>query len=196
MLEFYVSRVADESGFGEGETFLGAATVVTDITGHATFDLSFSGTSAPASFITATATDQDGTSTSEFSAAIQVPLPAAVNAPVLARVASYAGRTYVVGSLTDAPNAPFTLKFFAGQNLLGSTSVVTDASGHATFNVSFAGSTAPGVFITATARNQNGDTSDFSAALQVPPVPEPLTFTVNTTDDVDDGAADASHTSL
>src|SRR5262249_7444554 len=87
-LEFFSSPAADDSGFGEGQFLLGTATVLTDITGHADFDVSLADSTAPGSFVTATASDQNANTTSEFSAAIQVPLPALVNAPVLTRVGS------------------------------------------------------------------------------------------------------------
>jgi CSLREA domain-containing protein len=129
-----------------------------------------------------------------------------LNYPVLTHVASYGGRTYLAGSLTSTPGSFFTLDFYAsgaadpsgfgeGQSFFGSLSVTTDAAGQAAFDVSFARSVAAGSFVTATARDVNGNTSEFSAALAVP-VASTLIFTVNTTDDVDDGVADQRHTSL
>ncbi len=65
-LEFFANTTCDPSGFGEGETFLGAAGVTTDASG----DVSFSAilpTAAPVGHvITMTATDANG-NTSEFS---------------------------------------------------------------------------------------------------------------------------------
>ena len=62
--------MADPSGFGEGETFIGDATVITDGNGDATFTVVFAGVPAGEA-ITATATDIAG-NTSEFSGAITV----------------------------------------------------------------------------------------------------------------------------
>ncbi|MEM7391963.1 MAG: hypothetical protein AAF492_06400, partial [Verrucomicrobiota bacterium] len=71
-LEFFFNRVCDASGFGEGERFLGAETVVTDASGHAGFNGLF-GLNVPVGyFITATATDTDTGDTSEFSACFDV----------------------------------------------------------------------------------------------------------------------------
>jgi CSLREA domain-containing protein len=195
-LEFYVSAAVDPSGFGEGQTFLGSATVTTDAAGQATFDVTFDHATPLGSFVTATARDPNP-NTSEFSRALQVPLPAAVNAPVLSHVASYNGRTFLQGSLADQPNASYLLEFCAGagQTLLGSTTVITDATGQAVFDVSFMQPAAPGSFVAATARDVFNNVSALSAGFQVP-VPTTLVFTVNTTDDVDDGVADATHTSL
>lgn len=68
-LDFYYSSEADPSGHGEGEYYLGAATVTTDGDGDATFDVTLPATIPPNQFITATATHADG-STSEFSLAL------------------------------------------------------------------------------------------------------------------------------
>jgi 3-dehydroshikimate dehydratase len=75
-IEFFASRAADPSGFGEGEIHLGSTTVATDSSGNASFSVSLPGGnpfgdgSASGSF-TATATDPGG-STSEFSQALQL----------------------------------------------------------------------------------------------------------------------------
>jgi CSLREA domain-containing protein len=64
-LEFFASTACDNSGFGEGQTFIGTTDVTTDADGNASFGpLSFP--AADNSEITATATDPDG-NTSEFS---------------------------------------------------------------------------------------------------------------------------------
>jgi hypothetical protein len=70
-LDLYASSAADASGFGQGQVFLGSKSIVTDITGQASFALNLE-KSAPAGwFITATAT---GVETSDFSAAVQLPV--------------------------------------------------------------------------------------------------------------------------
>ena len=67
-LEFFSNDVADPSGFGEGKTFLGSSDVMTDGTGHATYDVTFPLVSITEKIFTATATDPSG-NTSEFSPA-------------------------------------------------------------------------------------------------------------------------------
>ena len=81
-------------------------------------------------------------------------------------------------ALNSTPNSTFTVGFYAsptadtsgfgeGKTYLGSTNVTTNASGNVTFSFSIA--TAPNVegqFISATATNAAGDTSEFSLALQ------------------------------
>ncbi|MDA0744994.1 MAG: right-handed parallel beta-helix repeat-containing protein [bacterium] len=69
-IEFFANGVGDASGFGEGETFLGAVDVTTDASGNASFNAAVSVGSGQ--FVTATATDPDN-NTSEFSAWFQGP---------------------------------------------------------------------------------------------------------------------------
>ena len=68
-IEFFASPTVDPSGHGEGQRFLGFATVQTGEDNTASFNtlLAVSGVE-PGQFITATATDEDG-NTSEFSLA-------------------------------------------------------------------------------------------------------------------------------
>ncbi|MBE7529392.1 MAG: carboxypeptidase regulatory-like domain-containing protein [Ardenticatenaceae bacterium] len=68
-LDFYYSSEADPSGHGEGEFYLGAATIATDADGDATFDVTLPAAIPPNQFVSATATHADG-STSEFSLAL------------------------------------------------------------------------------------------------------------------------------
>lgn len=68
-LDFYYSSEADPSGHGEGEYYLGEATVTTNGDGDAAFDATLPATIPPNQFVTATATHADG-STSEFSLAL------------------------------------------------------------------------------------------------------------------------------
>ncbi len=72
-LEFFANPSCDGSGYGEGETFLGATEIQTELDGQGTFDVVFSVAVPPGHFITATATQpavysgQTYNSTSEFS---------------------------------------------------------------------------------------------------------------------------------
>ena len=68
-LEFFANSILDPSGFGEGETFVGSATVTTDLSGDASFAVSFPASVPAGQFITATATDPGG-NTSEFSGVV------------------------------------------------------------------------------------------------------------------------------
>ncbi len=69
LLQFFVNKIGDESGYGEGQKYIGSAKVTTDPSGNATFSETFPVYSSWGGTITATATDPGG-STSEFSKAI------------------------------------------------------------------------------------------------------------------------------
>ncbi|MEO8429077.1 MAG: hypothetical protein ABI651_18455 [Verrucomicrobiota bacterium] len=66
VLQFFSSRDCDPSGFGEGETFLGSASIITEASGNRKFTVTLPVTFPPRYWITATATDPLG-NTSEFS---------------------------------------------------------------------------------------------------------------------------------
>jgi CSLREA domain-containing protein len=68
-LEFYVSEVCDPSGFGEGQTLIGAASLATGEDGNDRFSVALPVALSDGRFITALATDEYG-NTSEFSQCI------------------------------------------------------------------------------------------------------------------------------
>ncbi len=82
--------------------------------------------------------------------------------------------TQVIGTLNSAPNTLFTIEFFLnavcdpsgngeGETFIGSTTVTTNGSGNASFNVTFMVASGGGQFATATATDPNNNTSEFSA---------------------------------
>src|SRR5262249_27798120 len=84
----------------------------------------------------------------------------------------------VQGTLNSTPNRTFNLDFYAnatcdstgfgeGQSYLGSVNVTTDASGNASFTFTTSTTVASDQFITSTATDPNGNTSEFSACLGV-----------------------------
>ena len=72
-LQFFAGAVADGSGYGEGQTYLGETMVGTGGLGDASFSFPYTPVSGQ-TYITATATDPNG-NTSEFSAAILQVIP-------------------------------------------------------------------------------------------------------------------------
>ena len=66
-VDLYANDVADPSGFGQGQRYLGSTQVTTDATGIASFSTPVMVAVAPGTLITATATDRNN-NTSEFSA--------------------------------------------------------------------------------------------------------------------------------
>jgi len=73
-LEFYANTVRNPSGFGEGHTFLGTATVTTGTTGSATFNVTLNVGVAVGQYVSATASDAFvlGGNTSPFAADVVV----------------------------------------------------------------------------------------------------------------------------
>jgi CSLREA domain-containing protein len=128
------------------------------------------------------------------------------NYPILSSALTTGGQTVIQGRINDRPNSTFLIQFFSstsfsafsfgqGQTYLGSVLVKTDASGNATFTATVAAADSSEPYVTATATNSAGDTSQFSARLAVGEVLGSV-YVVNTTDDIDDGVADPSHMTL
>lgn len=65
-IDFFESVTCDDSGYGEGKTWLGSISVTTDALGNALIDTTLSNAPALGRYVTTTATASDG-STSEFS---------------------------------------------------------------------------------------------------------------------------------
>jgi len=96
------------------------------------------------------------------------------NFPVLTFAANEGGLLHVAGTLDSTPNDVFTVELFAspachpdgfgeGETFLGSTPIQTDASGHASFDLTFPVALSAGDVVTATATlDALGQTSEFS----------------------------------
>jgi hypothetical protein len=96
------------------------------------------------------------------------------NFPVFSAALVFAnGVTTVSGTLSSAPNASFELDFFAslagdtsgygeGQVFVGTASITTGASGSGNFTVTLDSPVPIGRFVTATATDSAGNTSEFS----------------------------------
>ncbi len=73
-LEFFLNNAADASGYGEGQTFLGATMATNDASGQAAVTITFARRAKPTQFVTATAIASSGDA-SEFSPAVRVDVP-------------------------------------------------------------------------------------------------------------------------
>jgi PKD repeat protein len=100
---------------------------------------------------------------------------------VLTSATSDATNTIITGTLNSIPNTEFTLEFFAntacdpsgfgeGEIFLGSTVTTTNSSGDVSFTVTFTPAIPGEQFITATATDPNGNTSEFSECVAPPSV--------------------------
>jgi hypothetical protein len=100
------------------------------------------------------------------------------NYPVL-RTATPGTSTAVGGTLNGPAGTTFTLDFYAspaphsslfgdGRRYLGSATTTTNASGNASFTITLPAATTNGEWLTATATDPSGNTSEFSAARQLP----------------------------
>lgn len=96
------------------------------------------------------------------------------NYPVLNSAVNASGNINIDGSLNSTANSLFTLEFFAttscdssgsgeAETFIGSTPINTDANGDVSFNATFPLTIPSGEFITATATDNLGNTSEFSA---------------------------------
>jgi CSLREA domain-containing protein len=99
------------------------------------------------------------------------------NFPVLTSVKSGIAKTEVQGTLNSLPEADYRIQFFSnsacdssgfgqGETFLGETFVTTDASGDTSFDVTLGVGSLTGQFITATATDSAGNTSEFSACIE------------------------------
>ena len=100
------------------------------------------------------------------------------NFPIIASAVSSGGTTTLTGTLNSTASAQFRIEFYAnaacdasgngeGERLLGAIDVTTDAAGDAGINTALPNATSASEFITATATDQNGNTSEFSGCRQV-----------------------------
>ncbi len=110
------------------------------------------------------------------------------NFPVLTQATATPNQ--IQGTLNSTANTAFTIQFFSnsacdgsgngeGQTYLGQlTNVTTDGGGNAAFNFTPAAALTAGAFVTATATDPNGNTSEFSVCRSVTAAPPP-TLSIN-----------------
>ncbi len=101
------------------------------------------------------------------------------NYPVLTSAGVTGQTAHLAGTLDSTASTAFSIDIFAdpvcdpsghgeGNNVLGSASVTTDGSGHASFTLPVSAQVAPpGTFVTALATDDSGDTSEFSTCRRV-----------------------------
>ncbi len=153
-VEFFANAACDGSGFGEGQTFIGFQSVVTDGSGNASFNASFAPLPVGQLVVTSTATDPAG-NTSEFSScqsAVVVALPMlSINNVTRAEGNSGTTAFNFTVTLSAASATAVTVNYATGGGTATAGSDYTAASGTLTF--------APGVLTQSIPVNVNGDTT-------------------------------------
>lgn len=102
------------------------------------------------------------------------------NFPLIGAAVKTASALIVDATLNSAANSQFTIRWFGnsqcdgsgygeGQRFLGQQTVMTDASGNMNFANTFGLAVSPGSFVTATATDAQGNTSEFSKCMAVVP---------------------------
>ncbi|MFC1530229.1 CSLREA domain-containing protein [Gemmatimonadota bacterium] len=100
------------------------------------------------------------------------------NFPELTTAVVGNGNTSIEGTLNSMPNTEFRIEFFSnsardpsgngeGETFIGSTTVTTDGSGNVSITVTLPITVPAGYFITATATDPYGNTSEFSRCVAV-----------------------------
>lgn len=125
------------------------------------------------------------------------------NFPVLTAASTNGINTTIAGVLNSTANTTFRVEFFAnstldatgfgeGEQLLGFTTVTTDASGNASFSQTLPTAVPVGQLITATATGPSNTTSEFSAGVAVAILPDvTITQTNSSTEVSEDGGTDS-----
>lgn len=112
-----------------------------------------------------------------------------MNFPVLTSANATSNQINIQGTLNSLPNRTFTIDFYAnpscnqsgngeGKLFIGSTTLLTNSSGNATISSTFSATVTQGYYITSTATDDQGSTSEFSECLVVTTSSVPL-VTVN-----------------
>ena len=153
-IEFFANAACDSSGFGEGQTFIGFQSVVTDGSGNANLNASFAALPVGQWVVTSTATDPMG-NTSEFSAcrvAAVAALPTlSINSVSLAEGNSGSTAFVFTVTLSTASATAVTVNYATSNGSASAGSDYVATSGMLTF--------APGALAQSVTVNVNGDST-------------------------------------
>jgi hypothetical protein len=118
-IEFFASAACDASGFGEGETFVGTTTVTTNASGNAMFGPLALTVPAGQGVITATATHNATSNTSEFSQCASPGAAATTTTLVSSLNPSLFGQFVTFTATVSGTTPTGTVQFFDGAMPLG-----------------------------------------------------------------------------
>lgn len=121
------------------------------------------------------------------------------NFPVLSAATNTVSGTVIVGTLNSRPSTTYLIDFYSnilpnplgsgeGQTYLGATTINTDGVGNGSFSVSFPGAALAGRYISATATDNFGNTSEFATNTLTVLTQTGNTFTVVNTNDSGPGS--------
>jgi titin len=138
-VEFFANTTADPSGYGQGRTYLGFATVTTNSSGTGNFTVTLT-TPLPAgqTVLSATATNQTTNDTSQFARDVSIPVVGAITAPLTPVLVNTA--INVSASFADAiPSTTHTAVWNWGDNTTSAgTGTGTGGSGPVTGSHTYA----------------------------------------------------------
>jgi parallel beta-helix repeat protein len=115
------------------------------------------------------------------------------NFPVLTNALSAYGSIQIQGTLNSTANSTFRLEFFAspgwdsagileGQLFLGAITINTGVDGNAAFNATLSGAPPADCFVTSTATDANGNTSEFSSGIPLAVGPQSFALSITNAD--------------
>jgi len=133
-IEFFSNTVADPSGYGQGQTLIGAATVVTDTSGSTSFSLTLPIVVAPGLVVSATATNLSTGDTSAFSVdVISSPIDVQfIESSFVANLAT--GQATISVEREGNPNAQVTVSYTTSNGTAQAGINYTSTSGTLVFN--------------------------------------------------------------
>ncbi len=154
-VEFFASPTADPTGYGQGQTYLGATTVTTDASGNRSFNLTLPVGGLAGQVLSATATDPSG-NTSEFSGDLALSNPD-TTPPTVASVT----RLTPTAQFTNAASVVYRVTFSEHVNFVTATDfALVDVSNALTGDSITSVSTSTGTTIDVTVNTGTAGTGD------------------------------------
>ena len=133
LIQFFTSQVADPSGFGQGQTFLGSTTVITNVGGTASIDFNLASGLALGAWVTLVATNESTGDTSAFSNAISAQPATVAFSTATYTVASTAGMEMIDVVRTGNLNVTVSVSYATSNGSAVAGQDYTSVAGTLTF---------------------------------------------------------------